>query len=369
MQAVLASQSSKASLLKYLHRHGDSPRVDIAKALSITKPAITKLTNELIAQGILIEKGERPLDGGAEVVASVAKRGRRKILVGINKNYRLLFGIAVLKDGICAGLSNLDGEILQRASFFHKKPAQEQAQAQAQAQAQTGHIALLELAVEAFEYLLKENCLTPERLLGLGVCIGGDCSGICEGATIAEQLVKLKRDLSHAIRLPIVTLELAAGALLAEHFFNKAANNFKSGLMLAGGASVIQTAVYLNGGIYRGANGGAGGLSLLRTAENPEFDTSRILSNEPLISKLAEKLFMAAMALDVEKIFGFGGAFEDESFLEKLNSELLKLETAQLLKTQKPRYHIEPAYTGIDACFLCGCAAAEQLLFPVAAVI
>ncbi len=85
-----------------------SSRAKIAKALSMSKPAIADNLRDLIERGILCEIGEGDTSPNG---------GRRPRLIKFNENHKHIIAIDLnYKDPICA-LCNLKGEILREALF------------------------------------------------------------------------------------------------------------------------------------------------------------------------------------------------------------------------------------------------------------
>ena len=76
-------------ILKLLRNEGPTSRIDIARKIGITKAAVTIITNEMIEQGIIYEKGEQ-LPKGNKI-----PRGRKKILLDVNPTYKMGMGLVV----------------------------------------------------------------------------------------------------------------------------------------------------------------------------------------------------------------------------------------------------------------------------------
>lgn len=242
---ISASSKTKEALLRQLWQYGDAPRVQLAKTLGITKAAVTQLTAELVEQGVLVEKGELVDAAGKQ------PRGRRKILLGINENYKLSAGLTLTPEGLSAGLCNLKGGILSRLFL----PLKEET-----------HHGTLELMSQALLILQKENCIQAQRLLGAGVTIYGDCPFI-EGGVPSEQGKRLARELAHGVGLKLVYSPISAGAILVERLFSGASQNPESSLIIMLSENRRpETAVFANGGIFPGKHSGAGGSRLISAA-------------------------------------------------------------------------------------------------------
>ena len=74
-------RQNRLQILRVIRENGPISRVDIAAELELTRAAVTIITNEMIAQGVLQELGEAPIE------PDKLQKGRRKVLIGINANY------------------------------------------------------------------------------------------------------------------------------------------------------------------------------------------------------------------------------------------------------------------------------------------
>lgn len=102
---------NRMQIIKLLQQQGPTSRIDLSALLELTRAAVTIITNEMIEQGVLYEKGE------VSTVGQKASRGRKKILIDINRNYKFAFGIALDHKKIFIGLSNIGGEVLEKRVY------------------------------------------------------------------------------------------------------------------------------------------------------------------------------------------------------------------------------------------------------------
>ncbi|MCD7811575.1 MAG: MarR family winged helix-turn-helix transcriptional regulator [Ruminococcus sp.] len=102
---------NRMQILRVIRESGPISRVDVASALAITRAAVTIITNEMIEQGILLEIGEAPINSDR------LQKGRRKILIDINMNCKFALGATVDEKEVTIGLTNLNCEILDKASM------------------------------------------------------------------------------------------------------------------------------------------------------------------------------------------------------------------------------------------------------------
>ena len=82
-------RQNRMQIIRLLRSSGPTSRIDIARKIAITKAAVTIITNEMIEQGVLYEKGEQ-----APKSAKLS-RGRKKILLDINPTYKMDMGLVL----------------------------------------------------------------------------------------------------------------------------------------------------------------------------------------------------------------------------------------------------------------------------------
>lgn len=92
------SELNRARVVQYLYSNGVSSRAQIAKALSLTPAAITKITGKLIELGIVHETGD--LTG---------KKNRRSIGLEVNASDYLVIGVKFDRSNISIGLFDIGG--------------------------------------------------------------------------------------------------------------------------------------------------------------------------------------------------------------------------------------------------------------------
>lgn len=331
-------RQNRVSILEYLRVNGPCPRTDIAQRVHLTKAAVTALTNDMIAGGELVEKGEllsREL---------LHQRGRRKVLLDINENCRLAFGIVVEGESLQVGLTNLKGQTLDRLELPLESCTYRR---------------ILELVVENVTMLTRNNCIPAEQILGMGCCLSRSGETHVEGASPADKLVRLKRDLSHALSMPIVIASTIGGALLAQKLFGDGASQ---NMMMIRYGKQIEAALTVNGRIYRGFSNRAGGFtSMQQMPEGTSYDLCAGSdgmedgSNLQLNRKLAKDVGLCRTVLDPERIYGFGSYFETEFALPGVN---------RLLEEHQPqRVLLERSLITEATAYLAGCAAAIEELF------
>lgn len=332
---------NRIQILQLLQEDGAISRIDIAKKMNITKAAVTLITNEMIRDGILYERGIQP--------QSQLSRGRRKILLDINENYKLALGIVFDNDSLLIGLTNLRGETLDKhqISILGK----------------TYHN-VLECVVSEISRILQNNCLSNDKILALGVCISADSGAFIEGSLIQDKLHRVKKDLSHAIDLPICTQSAINASLIAQNLFSSQKPPSENILMLRYG-SQIESGVFLQKKIYMPSPKYLGGFTELQKMKNSKTYLAyldELVSHEnpaeltlALNSQLANDIYMCNTILSVNQIYVFGEHFETPEHINKI--------TEILSTTYKQKTKLSVGVVTDKTLYLAACAIAIQIYF------
>ncbi len=141
-------RQNRMQVLKILKQQGPTSRIDIANILELTRAAVTIITNEMISQGIIHEIGEY------QNVNEKASRGRKKILIDINENYKFVLGVLIDEDMISVGLSTLAGAVLDKRNLDIKTDIVYQE--------------IVDFIIESINSILLDNCLKLDEILGIG---------------------------------------------------------------------------------------------------------------------------------------------------------------------------------------------------------
>ena len=140
---------NRMQILRVIRESGPISRVDVASALEITRAAVTIITNEMIEEGVLVEIGEAPVN------TEKLQKGRRKILIDINVNSRFALGATVDEKEVSIGLTNLNSEILDKASMVIDD--------------RTTSKDIINYIIKTSNEMVENSALTKDKILGLGV--------------------------------------------------------------------------------------------------------------------------------------------------------------------------------------------------------
>ncbi len=193
---------NRALLLQTLFHGGAMSRADLSRETGLTRVTISDLVAELIADGIVVEKGVREASGPGKPAMLVDIDHDAHCIVGIDLSGSTRFLGAVLR---------LDGEIIVRGEVA--RPADDHGDAAV--------AAVLELARELI-------AAAPVSVLGIGVGTPGvvDPTGaVLSAPNFAWSRLPLEQLLTDALGLPVTVANDANAAVLAEYTFGDAGDD------------------------------------------------------------------------------------------------------------------------------------------------
>ena len=144
-------RQNRMQVLNILKQQGPISRIDIAAALKLTRAAVTIITNEMIEQGVLHEIGEM------QYINEKIPKGRKKILIDINHNYKFSLGALIEDNQVSVGLSNISGEVLDKKYLSFEK--------------EINASTIIDFIENSGKEILANNCLSDENVLGFGIGI------------------------------------------------------------------------------------------------------------------------------------------------------------------------------------------------------
>ncbi|MFK4996903.1 MarR family transcriptional regulator [Bacillus sp. N9] len=102
---------NKKNILHYIKANEGKSRADIAKALSISKPTISKLVDELLVEGWIKEK---------ESTRASSLGGRKPFHIYFNSNAKYIVGVDIGGTTIEIAIMNLVGDVKVKLHWIHK---------------------------------------------------------------------------------------------------------------------------------------------------------------------------------------------------------------------------------------------------------
>lgn len=227
----LVRNQNRALVINLLRLHGPHSRTEISEQTRLAPSALTRLTRDLLKEGVVIETGKSSSTGG-----------RPAVLVTLNPEYSRCIGIKVERARILAAAVDLTGVIRARAEVSFEEPPSPAN------------------VIAAVAKLVKK--LSFKRVLGVGISISGfvdPTTGMdLYSPILGWKQVPLRDPISEKTDLP-VWIENDVNALaLAERWYG-AGRNYSHFICITVGEG-IGAGIVIGGEIYRGAFGGAGEL-------------------------------------------------------------------------------------------------------------
>lgn len=137
---------TKQKILKSILHNGAMSRTELSAELNISPSRISEVTGAMINEGLLIRSG----------YGIGNSRGRKNVLLDIDVSRRFALGIGLCKGIICAGITTVKGETIESRSINIGDDASPDD---------------IDSAVNRLcRDIIKNCCLKPEQLLGIGIC-------------------------------------------------------------------------------------------------------------------------------------------------------------------------------------------------------
>ncbi|MBU1049898.1 ROK family transcriptional regulator [Candidatus Bipolaricaulota bacterium] len=227
----LVRNQNRALVINLLRLHGPLSRSEVSDRTGLAPSALTRLSRDLLADGVVIETGKSDSTGG-----------RPAVLVSLNPEYSRSIGMKVERSRVLAAAVDLTGVIREKASVLFDAPPSPAK------------------VIDTVDKLVKK--LSFERILGVGISI----SGFVDPATgmdlyspiLGWRNVPLRDPIFERTGLP-VWIENDVNALALGERWYGAGRNFSHFICITVGEG-IGAGVVIGGEIYRGAFGGAGEL-------------------------------------------------------------------------------------------------------------
>lgn len=229
-------KSNRSLVLKLLNSLGSASRAELAKITGLTKTSLSNISNELIEEQIIAEKG-----------TANSFSGRKPILMSISENARFALGLYISRDFIYSNITNLNGEII-----LEKRQ---------QLDALESEQLFISNITNIIEKLLEEFEQDKSKILGIGVaCIGPvDIeNGIILNPPNFRGLksIKIVEILKNRFGYEAFIENDMNACAIAEKLYGKGKN--LSDFIYLGVTNGIGSGIILNGSIYRGRDGFAG---------------------------------------------------------------------------------------------------------------
>lgn len=220
-------KKNRNEVFRYICRKGTVSNPDISYNLKVSLPTATQITKELIAEGLLEEKGELQSTGG-----------RRAKALSAVVNARLAVGLDITKNHISFVLTNIVGEILKYERIC---------------QPYVPEAAYYQEISERLEHFLDESGSDKDKVLGVGISFPGiidlDKGQIAYSHVLGIEAVPLD-SLSAYFSYPCFFLNDANAGAYAEGFHGDGVERF----FYLSLSNTVGGAIFDGNGLVQGRN-------------------------------------------------------------------------------------------------------------------
>lgn len=230
----LLKDINRALILNAIKTHSAIARADIAELTGLSPATVTGLTNELINEGLILEKEE-----------GASRGGRPPIMLALDSTNVYVVGIKLAEEHAALVLANLNAEIVARNTIQLDDRIPEN---------------ISDQLAKAVWGLLRSLQIDQGRLIGVGVGLAGiidSAAGVCRVSPLnGWRDVPFAKLLEERLNC-LVYLDNNVNALTLMESLYGAAQQVRDFLVITVGRGV-GLGIVANGLIYRGARGGGG---------------------------------------------------------------------------------------------------------------
>jgi predicted NBD/HSP70 family sugar kinase len=204
----LQNKINRSLIFHYLHEHGQSTRVQVARDIHISEPTVSRIIADLLAGGYVLEGGKLVTEGG-----------KRPSLIKVNPSKGYIAVVDLVKARLRMAVTNFNGDIVARRDGF----------------VITDSAAICEELIGALRSFFVELRNLPdgsfdERLL-LAICLGMPAETDPQtGAPASGSLydswygIPFRRILEETFKLPVFVERDVVLSVLAEKNYGKGKN-------------------------------------------------------------------------------------------------------------------------------------------------
>jgi len=225
-------QNNRFAVLSLIRARAPVARVDLADASGLTKPTVSDIVSELLAEGWVREIGSAP-----------GTVGRRPTLLEFVPDARLVVGVDVGITAVRVGLLDLQARLLART----EKPL-----------TATAPESVVTAIWQGVETVIEG--IPREKLLGMGLGLHGlvdPDTGICRFAPhFGWRNLQIRQRLEERIGLPVQIDNDVRAMALGESLYG--AGRTAGTLVVVSVGAGIGSGIVMHGNLYRGLHGGAG---------------------------------------------------------------------------------------------------------------
>lgn len=232
---ALIKDINRALVLYQLRHNGPLSRTEIAKRTKLGLSTLTKITDDLIAEGMIKVIGEGDSNGG-----------RRPVYLELNHSYGYVLGVKIEKDRMIIALTDLRAEILEKLIIEYPPGASADR--------------VIKDLIQGISALMKKNNSLHGNWLGIGIAVSGlvdkKTGRLIFSTLLGWEEVPFRRILQEQFSVPIFIDNDVNTYTLAElaNGCGKEVGNF---ILVSTGVG-IGAGLVLDGKLFRGEFGGAG---------------------------------------------------------------------------------------------------------------
>ncbi|AYO29965.1 ROK family transcriptional regulator [Biomaibacter acetigenes] len=232
---ILVKQINKSLVLNYIRKKEHISRADIAKKTGLNRSTVSALVDELITEGLIVEKG-----------IGTSKGGRKPVILAINKNGGSIIGVDLGVNYILTVLTDLLGKIIweKRIPIDPQDPPEKN----------------IDLLINMIGKAKENAPDTLKGILGIGIGVPGivnyEKGLVLMAPNLKWENVNLKDIIEEKLNIPVFIDNEANTGAIGEKWFGlgKKATNF---VYVSAGIGV-GTGIIINDELYRGSSGLAG---------------------------------------------------------------------------------------------------------------
>lgn len=228
-------EDNKIKVLNYIRINNAVSRTDIFKHTNISKPTVTRIIEQLLKEGLVIETG---------ISSGESELGRKSVYIQINPSAHYCIGINISKNAIRASLIDLSMNIIRKktTSIKHIKEVDE----------------FKEIVLNSINELLNETeNIDINKILGIGIGVPGNVDYL-KGIIIAFASkpnvvhVNLKDYIEERLNLEVFIDNNAKTRALGEYWYGYG-TGYKN-LIYVVCSEGIGSGIIAEGNILRGKN-------------------------------------------------------------------------------------------------------------------
>lgn len=288
----LMKEINRATILSLLHREKAMSRAEIAKVTKLSATTISSLVDELIAEGFIVESGEKSSPGA----------GRKAISLEISKDKGFVIAVGLGNQNFYCTLSNFHSEVVADLSIPTVK----------------GNNHVLQAIIECINGVIERADISDfSKIRGVGIASPGIINEIGDTITYSRYLelsdfnvVKL---LQNRYNLPMFVMNDTSAAAFQQYY--KETNSDVKNVLYVWIHEGVGARIILNGQVLSGYKGRAGEVILLH---DELFNTTNVLVKA---RQKAIKLGASRIPEDIEDVLEAYN--NDEAWLEPTMNRIL----------------------------------------------